>query len=299
MAQKYTKGYRGYYSAKVWDGTYTAKGKKHYKTLRTNKSSRTLEELVKAFEKEVEDRGGQFPEVDPNINLDTLAKDWLRVCKSQSQKATLEMYERNIKKFGELGRTRITDRERAFIQLILGCGLRRGEALALRPSDFDFSTNTLCITKAVGYYHGEPEIKETKNYVSRELPVPPATITAVRNLILSSGIRDRSYLFPALEDSKCSMRGDLLTQGGYKYLWEGIVQKISSEAKIATCGLTAHVFRHNYCTRLCYEIPKISTKKIAALLGDTETMVLKVYSHILEEKEDLSGAMKAIEIMTG
>ena len=41
--------------------------------------------------------------------------------------------------------------------------------------------------------------------------------------------------------------------------------------------MTAHMCRHNYCTRLCYEIPKISTKKIAELMGDTEQMVLKVY----------------------
>ena len=61
--------------------------------------------------------------------------------------------------------------------------------------------------------------------------------------------------------------------------------------------MTAHMCRHNYCTRLCYEIPKISTKKIAELMGDTELMVLKVYSHILDEKEDLDAAIGALERM--
>lgn len=36
----------------------------------------------------------------------------------------------------------------------------------------------------------------------------------------------------------------------------------------------------------------LTTKKIAALLGDSEKMVLDVYSHIMEEKEK---PMEAIE----
>jgi hypothetical protein len=59
--------------------------------------------------------------------------------------------------------------------------------------------------------------------------------------------------------------------------------------------LTAHIFRHNYCTELCYMVPKglITTKKIAQIFGDTEEMVLKIYSHIVEEKEDAAGAVNA------
>lgn len=56
-------------------------------------------------------------------------------------------------------------------------------------------------------------------------------------------------------------------------------------------GLTAHVFRHNYCTNLCYQIPTISIKKIATLLGDTDKMVMEVYNHIIMEKEDASIAV--------
>lgn len=56
--------------------------------------------------------------------------------------------------------------------------------------------------------------------------------------------------------------------------------------------LTAHIFRHNYCTNLCYHIPTISLKKIAELPGDNEKMVTEVYNHIILEKED---AQKAVE----
>ena len=59
-------------------------------------------------------------------------------------------------------------------------------------------------------------------------------------------------------------------------------------------GLTPHIFRHNYCTELCYQIPKISTKEIARLLGDSEKMVLEVYSHIVEDKENTIEALNDI-----
>jgi site-specific recombinase XerD len=57
--------------------------------------------------------------------------------------------------------------------------------------------------------------------------------------------------------------------------------------------LTPHMLRHNYCTELCYQVPAISTKMIARLLGDDERMVLEVYSHIQEEKEDLQSAINS------
>lgn len=52
-------------------------------------------------------------------------------------------------------------------------------------------------------------------------------------------------------------------------------------------GITAHTFRHNYCANLCYQMPNISIKRISKLLGDTEKMVLEVYNHVLEEKENV------------
>ena len=61
--------------------------------------------------------------------------------------------------------------------------------------------------------------------------------------------------------------------------------------------LTAHIFRHNYCTNLCYRVPEISIKKIAQLMGDTEKMVLNVYNHIIKEKEDPASVINDILAM--
>ncbi|WP_415982602.1 hypothetical protein [Anaerostipes caccae] len=50
---KYKRGADGYFSTNVWDGTYIAGGKKHYKHLRSKKSSKDLEKKVKEFEDNV------------------------------------------------------------------------------------------------------------------------------------------------------------------------------------------------------------------------------------------------------
>ena len=40
-------------------------------------------------------------------------------------------------------------------------------------------------------------------------------------------------------------------------------------------------------SNLCYKIPAISIKMIARLMGDTEKVVIDVYNHVMEEKEDV------------
>ena len=175
-----------------------------------------------------------------------------------------------------------TLREAAFIQILLGCGLRREEAIALTRFDIDLKKNYIRVNKAVGFYHGRPYDKATKNYKERSVPMPPKTAAALAAYIPTA---HDAYLFT---DS----RHKQLTAGTYRTLWSNIVRKIYANIPggIDT-GLTAHIFRHNYCTRLCYQIPAISIKKIAELMGDTEAMVMGVYSHIMDEKEDISGAL--------
>lgn len=56
-------------------------------------------------------------------------------------------------------------------------------------------------------------------------------------------------------------------------------------------GLTAHIFRYNYCTMLCYQIPKISLKRISQLLGDKEKMALDVMVTWYGKGKDAPGAV--------
>ena len=182
------------------------------------------------------------------------------------------------------------DREKLFIAILYSCGLRREEILALKRSDFDFKAKTVSIDKVIIFDKNNPEIKPKAKSERgiRCIPFP-----------LSDQYREQiseidGFIFGKGEKP--------MTKSGYDNLWRSILIKINAAAggkaeynprlkktvliEDAVPGLTAHIFRHNYCSELCYQIPKISIKKIAYLLGDTEKMVLEVYNHIIEEKEN-------------
>lgn len=179
-----------------------------------------------------------------------------------------------------------TDEERCFVNLIYSCGLRRQEALALTVFDISFEKCEITINKALAFDKNNPVLKCTKTVRgNRVIPMPPSL-----SLFLSSYIKKcNEKLFEGKD-------GDYKTRSSYLYMWKNIADKINVAAggtkKVRVVhGLTAHIFRHNYCTNLCYQIPTVSTKKIAQLLGDSEKMVLEVYGHIMEEKEEVQDAI--------
>lgn len=187
-----------------------------------------------------------------------------------------------------------TDREKAFVYILYSCGLRRGEALALTPFDFKFTPGDASVTinKTVIYDENTPEIKNNpkSDHGFRTVPIPDSVAGFLEEYVRGLS---RPYLFTNLRG------GDLMTRTGYNKMWRQIVKKMNeaaggSEAFPVVTGLTAHIFRHNYCTNLCYQIPTISIKKIASLLGDTDKMVLNVYNHIMEEKEDVKTVVNNI-----
>ena len=189
-----------------------------------------------------------------------------------------------------------TVKERACILTLYGCGLRRGELLALTPFSVDLKAKTLSITRAVGYKNRVPYLKTPKSdRGTRTVPMPEYTAKALQTLIES---RDDSspYLFPMDHVSVNSRPGELMTADAYMTFFEQIRRKINLEIggspeRDLCPDLTSHIFRHTYCSNLCYQIPLISVKKIAQLMGDTEEMVNRVYSHIIEEQENVDAAI--------
>lgn len=187
----------------------------------------------------------------------------------------------------------LDDRKRAFVSILYYCGLRRGEALALTRSDFDLEANTVSITKVIIFDGNNPVLKpypKSDNGV-RHIPLPGP----LRDILIPYLDKITGPLFKAQEKP-------YMTEIAYRRMWQSIVtamnvaagynpqQKVPKPEKPIQ-GLTAHIFRHNYCTQLCYQVPTISTKKIAQLMGDTEKVVLGIYSHILEEQEDVTKAL--------
>lgn len=194
----------------------------------------------------------------------------------------------------------LTSRQKAFVYILFYCGLRREEALALTVFDLNFKDGTININKALAFDGNNPYIKVPKSRNSyRTLPLP-AELTEVLQPYVST--LDSTNLF-----EKSS--GGLMTHSAYVKMWSSIKNTLK-QAYLSHSGvkmpnwsvvgfedLTAHIFRHNYCTKLCYAMLEghtLTTKKIAALLGDDERMVLNVYSHIIESKEKPLEAIESV-----
>ena len=358
---KYKKGKDGYFSTRVWDGTYTKNREKHYKHLRSKKSSKDLERKVKELEYQVKERNVVKRD---NILFLTYARRWKTLYKSSASNRTKEMYDRIIETYlSELDLIRLQDIQKIHLQLVLnnangkprtqqqimmtfrqiidsavserliaaniaddifrgvqkikykapekrallpyereavfkadfkamdkifvfliyGCGIRRGEALALTVEDISLDERTLYINKAYDFI----TIKEpkTKNGY-RTLPIPDIIYPAIEQYVSALKDQEKTYLFT-------TKRGELMTRSAYRRMWERIIKEMDKVSDGPIEGLTAHIFRHNYCTNLCYEVPRISIKMVAKLLGDKEATVLNVYNHLMMEKEDSTAAINA------
>ena len=177
------------------------------------------------------------------------------------------------------------EQDRIFVYLLYGCGLRREECIALTVFDFNLAGKEVSINRAHEFVKGKPRQKDPKTWNGfRTLPLPERIYPEVKTYVEKLRASGKTYLFT-------TQRGAPASLSCYRRMWERIITAIQSAAGEPVTGLTAHVFRHNYCTMLCYQIPKISIKRIAQLLGDTERMVLEVYNHIVLEKEDAAGAV--------
>jgi integrase len=165
--------------------------------------------------------------------------------------------------------------ERAFVYILYGCGLRRGEALALTRFDISLERRELSVTKAIAFDVNTPVLKDTKNYKHRTVPIPDSVYPAIADYIKSM---HTTSLFHMKD-------GSYITNSSLDKMWARIVRKMQAVSEHTIEGLTPHIFRHNYCTSLCYQIPSVSIDKIAGLLGDTPKMVIEVYNHEIVEKE--------------
>ena len=201
------------------------------------------------------------------------------------QKRTLTQVEKDA-----FTKVELSPMKDAFLTLLYACGLRRQEALALTRFDFNWSRNEVSISKVIVFDGNNPVLKpypKSERGV-RTIPIPAALVPRIKPYVEQC---TTSYLFHGRDS-------EMMTETAFRRMWDSIItsmniaagynpqaKKFRGEKPIK--GLTPHIFRHNYCTELCYKVPQISTKKIAQLLGDTEKMVLDVYSHIVDSKENV------------
>ena len=180
--------------------------------------------------------------------------------------------------------------------IMLYCGLRRGELLALLWTDIDFKAKTLSVSKASDMPTNATTVKKPKTKAgTRIVPIPdaimPALLRARREAI-------SMYVCPAMHT------GDIMSAQAYTEAWSSYMHYLNLCAggrdKVRTknengkvCFIpavqamepfTAHQLRHSYATML-YDAD-VDVKTAQKLLGHADfSVTMKIYTHLSTEKE--------------
>lgn len=173
-----------------------------------------------------------------------------------------------------------TAREKLYVDLLLTYGMRPSEALALNYEDF--TKENLTINKNLGFDKHLSFIKQTKTGDIRVLPMTKKITEDLKELSRESRI-ETGLVF---RDKFSKQMSKTSADDFKKACMAKIMDKQGFDSK-----LTAYIFRHNKVTELIYSgvmTGKISVKMVAKLVGNSEKMVMEVYSHIIEEQEDVS-----------
>lgn len=182
----------------------------------------------------------------------------------------------------------LQDSDRVYLSLLYYCGLRRGEALALTRRQFDLKKWTVKVDAALVFEQSAKSIRKPMPKTEagfRTLPLPKP----IRPLI-EDYLEEHAGMFLFTKKD-----GDFVTHNSYVSMWNRILLALNAAAgglnaydkakgktvmKINVVpGLTAHVFRHNYCTMLYYA--GVPVKDAQYLMGHANPMTtLGIYTHL-------------------
>ena len=152
--------------------------------------------------------------------------------------------------------------------VLLGCGMRLGEAMALRRSDWDKEIATLTVTGQLQRINGETVRSPTK------------TKQGNRVVALSSWVQDALLALPESEpDALPELGSSALLFGRYgREWWRVLIMARLKEAGIE--GLRLHDLRHAYASLLLdANVPIV---QVSAALGHSKPSVtMSIYAHRL------------------
>lgn len=180
--------------------------------------------------------------------------------------------------------------------IMLYCGLRRGELLALLWTDIDFKAKTLSVSKAADMPTNATTVKKPKTKAgTRIVPIPEAIMPALQRARREA---TSLYVCPAMHT------GDIMSAQAYTEAWSSYMHYLNLCAggrdKVRTknengkvCFIpavqamepfTAHQLRHSYATML-YDAD-VDVKTAQKLLGHADfSVTMKIYTHLSTEKE--------------
>lgn len=168
--------------------------------------------------------------------------------------------------------------ERLFIDVLRNTGMRPSEALALQWNDI--KGLNIHVSHAFEYPNGIARMKSTKTGVERDIPITQAFADTLNNA-------QKQGLFVFLVD------GHPFNYLDYARLYRHILNRINrafggNKHINALGGLTLYSFRHTFATGLYYNGVRaglISTKAAAKIMGHSEEMFIKTYTHIKDDEE--------------
>ena len=156
-----------------------------------------------------------------------------------------------------------------FVLVLAYCGLRFGEATALRRQDIDLERARIEVHSSVERVNGHYSIGPTKTHERRSVPIPPPVLELL-NRRIAAWSPDR-LVFP----------------GAAGYLKNHEFHKVFNPAatKAGVAGLAPHELRHT-CASLAIR-SRASIKTVQRLLGHaTATMTLDNYGHLYPDELD-------------
>ncbi len=171
------------------------------------------------------------------------------------------------------------------VMIMMYCGLRRGEVLALTWDDIDLDKKVLSVNKSVMTIKNQPLIKKPKSKAgTREVPIPNFLVDVLNELS-----HDYSLVCP-------DVKGQLMSETAFRRAWNSYRHYLNISAggrsasrtreKVqAIDNITAHMLRHTYASML-YEAG-VDIKSAQRFLGHADIeMTLAVYTHLTKFKED-------------
>lgn len=157
-----------------------------------------------------------------------------------------------------------------FILLVAKTGMRFSEALAITPSDFDFSHQMISISKTWNYKGGGGFLPTKNSSSIRKIQIDWQTVIRFSELIKS--LPEDSPIFIGNSEKKI-----------YNSTINNLLSRRCLQAKIPVISI--HGLRHTHASLLLYA--GVSIASVARRLGHASmTTTQKTYLHIIQELEN-------------
>lgn len=167
-------------------------------------------------------------------------------------------------------------REKAIIYTLFYTGVRRSELLALSSSDIDLTNRKVKVSKTIVDTDGSIQDHTKTPAGIRVIPMAKELYEVLYDYIQEVGQTDLLFT---------SVNGKTIRTGIWDYQFYKILGHVFGD-DFERGSITAHMFRHNFCSDLCKAGVPLRTAMY--LMGhDDIKMTMGIYSHVSAEDIDL------------